>query len=135
MRWCVPRDRSPSPSDCLGPNGTFGYNGTGDDGPWVVAMSMSPLQALWSGTGALVAQRQRALYFGYVILVPMARKRSQTRSVPCYPTMGDPAGIGPEVIEGLADKALRGPCQPVVIGSRPVMERTIKWLDFAAWTW
>ena len=44
--------------------------------------------------------------------------------------MGDPAGIGPEVIaKALADKALAKLCQPVVIGSRPIMERTIKWLD------
>jgi 4-hydroxythreonine-4-phosphate dehydrogenase len=44
--------------------------------------------------------------------------------------MGDPAGIGPEVIaKALADKALAKLCQPMVIGSRPIMERTIKWLD------
>jgi len=44
-------------------------------------------------------------------------------------TMGDPAGIGPEVIA----KALSGPhlhkvCRSLVIGSFPVMERTIKTL-------
>lgn len=45
-------------------------------------------------------------------------------------TMGDPAGIGPEVIaKALADKALARLCRPVVIGSRPVMERTITRLD------
>ncbi|WHZ17546.1 MAG: 4-hydroxythreonine-4-phosphate dehydrogenase [Nitrospira sp.] len=44
-------------------------------------------------------------------------------------TMGDPAGIGPEVIaKALADKALGRLCRPVVIGSRPILERTIKWL-------
>ncbi|MDR4481181.1 MAG: 4-hydroxythreonine-4-phosphate dehydrogenase PdxA [Nitrospira sp.] len=44
-------------------------------------------------------------------------------------TMGDPAGIGPEVIaKALADKALTRLCCPVVIGSRHVMERTIAWL-------
>ncbi|MFO0731834.1 MAG: 4-hydroxythreonine-4-phosphate dehydrogenase PdxA [Nitrospiraceae bacterium] len=41
-------------------------------------------------------------------------------------TMGDPAGIGPEVIaKALADRALGRLCRPVVIGSRSVMERTI----------
>ena len=40
--------------------------------------------------------------------------------------MGDPAGIGPEVIaKALADKALARMCCPVVVGSRAVMERTI----------
>lgn len=44
-------------------------------------------------------------------------------------TMGDPAGIGPEVIaKALADKALGRLCRPVVVGSRPVLERTITWL-------
>lgn len=41
-------------------------------------------------------------------------------------TMGDPAGIGPEVIaKALADRALARLCRPVVVGSRAVMERTI----------
>jgi len=41
-------------------------------------------------------------------------------------TMGDPAGIGPEVIaKALAGTALRRLCRPLVIGSVPVMERTI----------
>jgi len=41
--------------------------------------------------------------------------------------MGDPAGIGPEVIaKALAGTALRRLCRPLVIGSVPVMERTIK---------
>ncbi len=40
--------------------------------------------------------------------------------------MGDPAGIGPEVIaKALADRALARMCRPVVVGSRAVMERTI----------
>ncbi len=44
-------------------------------------------------------------------------------------TMGDPAGIGPEVIaKALADRALGRLCRPVVIGSRLVMARTIAWL-------
>jgi len=45
--------------------------------------------------------------------------------------MGDPAGIGPEVIaKALAGRAIRKICRPVVIGSRPVMERTIATLKF-----
>ena len=41
--------------------------------------------------------------------------------------MGDPAGIGPEVIaKALAGRKLRNMCRPIVIGSFPVMERTIK---------
>src|SRR5215204_5530172 len=47
-------------------------------------------------------------------------------------TMGDPAGIGPEVIaKAMADKALRRLCHPLVIGSFPVMERTVKRLRLA----
>ena len=42
-------------------------------------------------------------------------------------TMGDPAGIGPEVIaKAVTSPALRKLCRPLVIGSFPVMERTIK---------
>ena len=41
--------------------------------------------------------------------------------------MGDPAGIGPEVIaKALAGKTLRRLCRPLVIGSVPVMQQTIK---------
>jgi len=41
--------------------------------------------------------------------------------------MGDPAGIGPEVIaKAAASRALRDVCFPIVIGSFPVMARTIK---------
>ena len=41
--------------------------------------------------------------------------------------MGDPAGIGPEVIgKAVAGRALKQVCRPIVIGSFPVMERTIK---------
>jgi 4-hydroxythreonine-4-phosphate dehydrogenase len=40
--------------------------------------------------------------------------------------MGDPAGIGPEVIAKVSSqRALHGLCHPIVIGSFPVMERTI----------
>ena len=42
-------------------------------------------------------------------------------------TMGDPAGIGPEVIaKALAGPKLKRLCFPLVIGSRSVMEQTIK---------
>ena len=45
-------------------------------------------------------------------------------------TMGDPAGIGPEVIaKAVASRSLRRICRPIVIGSLPVMERTIKALN------
>ncbi|MDF0665368.1 MAG: 4-hydroxythreonine-4-phosphate dehydrogenase PdxA [Nitrospira sp.] len=41
--------------------------------------------------------------------------------------MGDPAGIGPEVIaKALSGARLHNVCRPIVIGSLPVMERTIK---------
>ena len=43
--------------------------------------------------------------------------------------MGDPAGIGPEVIaKALSGTHLRNVCRSIVIGSLPVMERTIKTL-------
>jgi 4-phospho-D-threonate 3-dehydrogenase / 4-phospho-D-erythronate 3-dehydrogenase len=42
-------------------------------------------------------------------------------------TMGDPAGIGPEVIaRALAGTQLRRVCFPLVIGSLPVMQQTVK---------
>lgn len=41
--------------------------------------------------------------------------------------MGDPAGIGPEVIaKAMASRTVRQLCRPIVIGSLPVMERVIK---------
>ena len=42
-------------------------------------------------------------------------------------TMGDPAGIGPEVIaKALTGRALQRLCRPIVIGSFPVMQQTVK---------
>jgi 4-hydroxythreonine-4-phosphate dehydrogenase len=42
-------------------------------------------------------------------------------------TMGDPAGIGPEVIaKALARPPLRRLCSPVVIGAYDIMQRTVK---------
>jgi len=50
--------------------------------------------------------------------------------------MGDPAGIGPEVIaKAAADGKLRKMCQPIVIGSLPVMEQTIKSLGLQLKAW
>ncbi|HEY6083821.1 MAG TPA: hypothetical protein VIU63_00410, partial [Nitrospira sp.] len=47
-------------------------------------------------------------------------------------TMGDPAGIGPEVIaKALAQPRLRRLCVPMVIGSLPVMRQTAKRLKLA----
>ncbi len=47
-------------------------------------------------------------------------------------TMGDPAGIGPEIIV----KALQVPkvwrvCRPLIIGSRPILEKTMQSLNIA----
>ena len=42
-------------------------------------------------------------------------------------TMGDPAGIGPEVIaKALAGAKVRRLCRPLVIGSFPVMQQVVK---------
>jgi len=42
-------------------------------------------------------------------------------------TMGDPAGVGPEIIaKALMDKGILELCRPVVIGSSAVMEKAIK---------
>jgi len=42
-------------------------------------------------------------------------------------TMGDPAGIGPEVVaKALASGTVRRLCRPIVIGSRSVMEQTVR---------
>jgi 4-hydroxythreonine-4-phosphate dehydrogenase len=42
-------------------------------------------------------------------------------------TMGDPGGVGPEVIvRSIASEEIRGLCSPVVIGDRTVMEEALK---------
>jgi len=42
-------------------------------------------------------------------------------------TMGDPAGIGPEVIaKGLARHTVQQVCRPIVIGSTRIMENTVR---------
>jgi 4-phospho-D-threonate 3-dehydrogenase / 4-phospho-D-erythronate 3-dehydrogenase len=45
-------------------------------------------------------------------------------------TMGDPAGIGPEVVlKALADPELRGYCAPVIIGDAQLLAHTARTLD------
>ena len=42
-------------------------------------------------------------------------------------TMGDPAGIGPEIVVGtMLDKEIHECCRPFVIGSEAIMERAAK---------
>lgn len=42
-------------------------------------------------------------------------------------TMGDPAGIGPEiVVETMLSEEIHACCRPFVIGSRAIMERAAK---------
>jgi 4-hydroxythreonine-4-phosphate dehydrogenase len=44
-------------------------------------------------------------------------------------TMGDPAGIGPEVIvKALSDRGTFALCRPIVLGDRGIMERAVKLL-------
>ncbi len=45
-------------------------------------------------------------------------------------TMGDPAGIGPEVVlKALAHTGVYRCCRPLVIGDRRILERAAGWLD------
>ncbi len=45
-------------------------------------------------------------------------------------SMGDPAGIGPEVIlKALAHDAVRSLCRPIVVGSADVMRRAAAWVS------
>jgi 4-hydroxythreonine-4-phosphate dehydrogenase len=45
-------------------------------------------------------------------------------------TLGDPAGIGPEVIlKALADRTLTAKCEIAVVGSRQTLEQTYKYLE------
>ena len=47
-------------------------------------------------------------------------------------TMGDPAGIGPEVVlKSLAHADIYERCRPLVIGDRRILERAADWLDAA----
>ncbi|THJ20391.1 MAG: 4-hydroxythreonine-4-phosphate dehydrogenase PdxA [Nitrospira sp. CG24D] len=60
--------------------------------------------------------------------MPSKRSADTRPSLPLLGiTMGDPAGIGPEVIaKALAGREVQRLCLPLVIGSVPVMERTVK---------
>ena len=43
-------------------------------------------------------------------------------------TMGDPAGVGPEVVlKALADPSISAICRPLVVGSAAMLERTLGW--------
>jgi 4-hydroxythreonine-4-phosphate dehydrogenase len=43
-------------------------------------------------------------------------------------TMGDPAGVGPEVVlKALADPLVSAICRPLVVGSAAMLERTLGW--------
>jgi 4-phospho-D-threonate 3-dehydrogenase / 4-phospho-D-erythronate 3-dehydrogenase len=45
-------------------------------------------------------------------------------------TMGDPSGVGPEVIlKALADPELARRCRPLVVGDRRILERAMAWDD------
>ena len=45
-------------------------------------------------------------------------------------TMGDPAGIGPEVVlKALADPVLTERCRPLVVGDRQILKRAGSWQD------
>jgi 4-hydroxythreonine-4-phosphate dehydrogenase len=47
-------------------------------------------------------------------------------------TMGDPAGIGPEVVlKALADPQLYALCRPLVVGSAAMLRRTLRWTPVA----
>ena len=57
----------------------------------------------------------------------MAESKTENRLPLLGITMGDPAGIGPEVIaKALTRTALRRVCSPLVIGSSDVMQQTVK---------
>jgi 4-hydroxy-L-threonine phosphate dehydrogenase PdxA len=47
-------------------------------------------------------------------------------------TMGDPSGIGPEVVlKALADRELFARCRPLVVGDRRILERAAGWLGLS----
>ena len=61
-------------------------------------------------------------------------KRTRTKQLPLLGiTMGDPAGIGPEVVaKALAGTAVRKLARPLVIGSHEVMAETARKLKLSA---
>ena len=57
----------------------------------------------------------------------MAESKTENRLPLLGITMGDPAGIGPEVIaKALTRTALRRLCSPLIVGSYDVMQQTVK---------
>lgn len=47
-------------------------------------------------------------------------------------TMGDPSGIGPEIIlKALADPELLTHCRPLVLGDKRILQRASTWLDIS----
>jgi len=63
----------------------------------------------------------------------MKKSASRVRLPLLAITMGDPAGIGPEVIvKALSGTAVRRLCRPLVVGSLPVMAETAKRLKASA---
>jgi 4-hydroxythreonine-4-phosphate dehydrogenase len=48
-------------------------------------------------------------------------------------TMGDPSGIGPEIVlKALSDLSLLERCRPLVVGDRRILERAMAWQDVPA---
>lgn len=63
----------------------------------------------------------------------MPRERRRERRPVVGITMGDPAGIGPEVVvKALSRRAVAGMCRPLIIGSLPVLQRTARSLKAKA---
>ena len=59
--------------------------------------------------------------------MPKSRKPKPETKPILGVTMGDPAGIGPEVVaKALAGREVGRVCRPLVIGSLPVMEQTVR---------
>jgi 4-hydroxythreonine-4-phosphate dehydrogenase len=48
-------------------------------------------------------------------------------------TMGDPSGIGPEIVlKALSDPVLAGRCRPLIVGDRQILARASGWEDIPA---
>src|SRR5437773_617916 len=61
-------------------------------------------------------------------------KQDAARSLACRPrvgiTMGDPAGIGPEVVlKAVAEEEIRAACQPIIIGDAQLLAHNARTLD------
>ncbi len=122
----------------LGTGMGTGNDGLGDHGAGRIRYGHQfAASAMVRSVAPLVAERQRHPV-PWVHTIPvhawLLNASDESSNARCLGlTMGDPAGIGPEVIaKALADKALARMCRPVVVGSRAVMERTIASLQAAA---